>query len=182
VAAAKGVAVRPGGRPDAVGGVFPAVPAGLRPPVETALGAALRPGGRPGAGGGVFSAVPSGLRAPQKPTRGVAPAALAAVGAPHGAVAAGSIMAATVVVTGRRPRAVIPRIGTAADSALPTVPAVVAGAYGAAVSIGRAPVPKVGAGRAGVVVIPLLSPATVRCRPGPVITGRRITVPVGVGR
>jgi len=146
------------------------------------MGVALRPGGRPSAGSGASPAVPSRLRAPVAPTRGVASTDLAAVGAPHGAIAAGGSMAAAVVRTGRRPRAVIPRSGIAADSALQTVPVIVAGAFGAAIRIGRPPVPKVGAGTAGVIVMPLNGPATVRSRPGTDITGSRVPVPVGVGR
>ena len=68
---------------------------------------------------------------------GVAPAALADVGAPHGAFAVGGGVAATVFLTSRRPRAVISKIGSAAVSALPTTPAVVAGASGAAARISR---------------------------------------------
>ena len=182
VAAAVGGALRPRGRPAAGGGVSPAVTPALRVPVADAIGVALRPGGRPGAGGGVSPAVKQVLRAPLASTRGVAPMAMAAVGAPHGAVTARGSMAATVVLTGRRPRAVTPRTGTAADSALLMVPVVVAGCYGAAARNGRPPSSRVGAGTAGVVFMPLIGPATVMSRPETAIKGCCIPVPVGVGR
>jgi len=91
-------------------------------------------------------------------------------------------MAATVVLTCRRPCADIPRIGTAAVSALPTVPVVGAGAKDAGARIGRPSATKFGAGTPGVVVLPLIGPATVLSRPRTDITGGRIPVPVGVGR
>ena len=182
VVAAMGVALRPGRRPGAAGGVSPAVSLAVRVPVAAAVGVAQRPGGRPCAAGGVSPAVRLGLRVPVAAAMGVELTALADVGAPHEAVSPGSSMAATVTLTGRRPRAVIPRAGTAAHSALPTVPGVVACASGAATGIGRLPVTKFGTGRAGVVVMPLLGQAAVGRRHGPVMTGRRITVPVGVGR
>jgi len=91
-------------------------------------------------------------------------------------------MAATVFLTGRRPRAVIPRVGTAASSTLPTVPVVVAGAHGAAARICWPPASKVNAGTAGVVFMPFLGPATAMSRPGTVSTGSRMPVSVGDGR
>jgi len=182
VAAAMCVALRPGGRRGAGGGVSRAITLGLRFPMEAAIGGALRPGGRPGAGGGVSPANTLGLRVPVAVAMGVALTILAAVGAPHGAVAADSSMATTVALTDRRPRAVIPRAGTVAGSGLPTVLEVLAGASGAATCIGRPAVPEFGTGRVGVVDMPFLGPATVGRRPGPVVTGREITVPVGVGR
>jgi len=68
---------------------------------------------------------------------GVAHAALAVLGAPHGAFAVGGGVAATVFLTSRRPRAVMSRIGSAAVSVLSTTPAVVAGASGVAARISR---------------------------------------------
>jgi len=182
VAAAVGVVLRPGGRPGAAGRVSPAVTLGLRVPVAAAVGVALRPGGRPGAASGVSPAVTLGLRVPVPAAMGIALTALAAVGAPHGAVEAGGSTAATVARTGRQPRAGIPRAGSAAQSSVHKVPGVLAGASGAAAGIGRLPVTDFGTGHVGVVVMPFLGPVTVGRRPGPVITGRRITVPVGVGR
>jgi len=91
-------------------------------------------------------------------------------------------MAATVDMTGRRPLAGIPRIGTAATSALSTVPVVGAGAHGATARINRPPASKVGAGIAGVVVMPLIGSSTVMSRPGTVTTRIRIPVSFGVGR
>jgi len=182
VAAVAGGALRHGGCPGAARGVSPAVRLGLRVPVAAAAGVALRPGGRPGAAGGVSPAVTLGLRVPVAAAMGVALTALAAVGAPHGAVAAGSSTSETVALTGRRPRAVIPRAGTAAYSAVHTVPGVVAGASGAAAGICRPPVTEFGTGRVRVFDMPFLGPATVGRRPGPVITGRQKTAPVGVGR
>jgi len=144
------------------------------------MGVALRPGSCPGADGGVSSAVTLGLRVPVAAAMGVALKALADVSAPHGAVGSDSGMAATVSLTGLRPGAVILRAGLVVQSAVPTVPGVVAGASGAAACIGRPPVPDFGTGRVGVFVMPFLGPATVGLLPGPVVTGRRITVPVGV--
>ena len=182
MAAVADVALRPGGRPGAAGGVSPAVVLGLRVPVAASVGVAVRPGGRPGATCGVSLAVLLGLRVPVAAGVGVAPTALAAVGAPHGAVAAGSSTAAAVALAGRRPRAVIPRAGTAAHSSVHTVHGVVAGASGTAAGSGRPPVTKFGTGRVKVVVMPFLGPTTAGRRPGPLITGRRVTVPAGVGR
>jgi len=53
-------------------------------------------------------------------------------------------MAEIFDLTGSRPRTGIPRIGTAAASALPTVPVVVAGAHSAAARLGRTRASKVG--------------------------------------
>jgi len=153
VAAAVGVALRPGGRPGAAGRVSSAVTLGLHIPVAARVGVALRPGGRPSAAGGVSPAVTLGLRVPVTAAMGVALTDRAAVGAPHGAVAAGSSTAATVGLTGRRPRAVIPRPGTAAHSSVHTVPGVLTGASGAAAGLGRPPVTEFSTGRVGVVVI-----------------------------
>jgi len=62
----------PGGCTDSVGGVLPAVPAGLRPPMEVVADVALRPGDRPGTASGVSPAVTLGLRAPVAAGVGVA--------------------------------------------------------------------------------------------------------------
>ena len=140
MAAVVGVAVRPGGRPGAAGGVSPAVVLVSRVPVAAGGGVALRPGGRPGAAGGVSPAVVPGRRILVSAGVGVAPTALAAVGAPDKVVAARSSTAAPVSLTGRRPRAVIPHAGTAAHSSVHTVPGDAAGAAGAANGSGRPPV------------------------------------------
>ena len=162
VAAGVGVSVRPAGRPGAAGGVAPAVMLGLRVPVAASGGVAVRPAGRPGDAGGVAPAVMLGLRVPVAASGGVTPTALAAIGAPHLVVAAGSSLAATFALTGRRPLAVVPHAGTAAHSSVHTVPGVVAGASGTADGSGRPPVTKLGTGHAGVVVMLFLSPATAR--------------------
>jgi len=182
VAAGGGVLLRPGGRPSAAGGVSPAVVLGLRVPMAAGVGVALRPGGRPGAVGGVSPVVALGFRVPAAAGVGVAFTALAAVGAPHAAVAAGSSTAATVALTGPRKRAVSPCAGSAAPSSAHTVPGVVAGASGAADGSGRPPVTEFGTALVGVVVMQFLGSATSRRRPGPVITGGRVTVPGGVAR
>jgi len=182
VAAAMGVALRPGGRAGAADGVSSVVMLGLRVPVAPAMGVARRPGGHRSAAGGVSPAVTSGFRVPVATAMGVARTALAAVRAPYGAVAAGSSMDATVALAGHRPRAVIPRAGPAAHFALPMVPGVVAGASGAAAWIRRPPVPEFSTGRVGVLFMPFRGPPTVENRPGPVITGHRIKVPVSVDR
>jgi len=162
VAAGVGVAVRPGARPGAAGWVSLAVFLGPRVPVAAGVGVAARPGGRPGAAGGVSPAVVLGHRVPVAAGVGVAPTTLTAVGAPHGVIAACSSTAATVALTGCRPRAVIPRAGTVAHSSVHTVPGVVAGAAGAANGSGRPPVTEFGTGHAGVVDMAFLVPATNR--------------------
>jgi len=159
VAAVVGVAVRTGGRPGAGGGVSAAVTPRLRVPMAAGGGVALRPGGRPGANGGVSPAVVLGRRVPGPAGVGIAPTTLAAVGAPHGVVAARRSTAATVSLTGRRPRAVIPHAGTAAHSSVHTVPGVAAGAAGAANGSGRPTVTKLGTGHVGVAVMAFFVPA-----------------------
>jgi len=171
MAAVADVALQPGRHLGTAGGVSPAVVLGLRGPLAAGVGVAVRPGDRLGAAGGVSRAIVLRLRVPAAAGVGVTFAALAAVGAPHGAVVAGSSAAATVALPGRRPRAVIPRAGTAAHSSGHTVLGVVAGASGATDGIGRPPVTLFGTCRVGVVVMTFLGPATARSRPGPVIKG-----------
>jgi len=164
MAAVAGVALRPGGRPGAASGVSSAVLLGLRVLVAAGVGVPLRPGGRPGAAVGVSPAVTLGLRVPVAAGVGVAPTALAAVGAPYKAVAAGSSTAATVALTGRRTRAVLPRAGTASQSSVDTVPGVVEGASAAAAGFGRQPGTEFGTGRVGAVVMPFLGQELVVCQ------------------
>ena len=162
MAAVVGVAMRPGGRPGAAGGVSPAVVLGRRVRVAAGGGVALRPGGHPVAAGGVSPAVVPGRRVPVSAGVRVAPTALAAVGAPHKVFAVRSSTAATVSLTVLRPRAVIPHAGTAAQASVHTVPGVAAGAAGAANGSGRPTVTEFGTGHAGVVVMALLVPETAR--------------------
>jgi len=68
---------------------------------------------------------------------GGAPKDLSVAGALHGPVTAGGSMAANVVLTGSRSRAVILRVGIAAVRTLQTTLAQVAGASGVATGIGR---------------------------------------------
>jgi len=113
---------------------------------------------------------------------GVAAAAVAVVGAPHGPVPAGGSMAATVILTGRRPCAVVPRVGIAAVSALPTTLSVVAGASGVAARLGQPSDTELVARNAGMVFTPGVGPAAVVGRPGTVIKGSRPAAPVGSAR